>query len=303
MDINDVVTTQINKQQDVSLKQICLYMNAFKLFTLLLLSNCVHAQKDSVYLWPKAIPNQTKPKGKPIITTIDDGTTRVTEISNPFFAVFEPKKEIKNNKAIIVCPGGGYVRLAVHKEGYTVADWLTSLGYTVFVLQYRVPNNRDGALQDMQRTLKLIRHDSKKYGIDPTKIGAIGFSAGAHVVARAGMVDSAQTYLTQDAADAEYGRPNCMIIIYPGYLDGGPNKTLTSELKVSSKTVDTFIFQAMDDAIVQSSFALAMALCDVKANVELHLVPKGGHGFGMTPGNKAAETWPGLLQSWLKDHL
>jgi len=280
-------------------------MKCSKLFFvfLLLIGHALFAQNDSVYLWPALIPNQTKPKGQPITTTIDDGSTRVTEVTNPFFAVFETKKENKNNKAIIVCPGGGYVRLAVHKEGYTVANWLTGLGYTVFVLQYRVPDNRDGALFDLQRALKLIRHDSKKYGIDPTKIGAIGFSAGAHVVARAGMADSTHTYSIQDAIDNEDGRPDCMVIIYPGYLDAGPNKTLTPELKASPETVDTFIFQAMDDAIVQSSFALAMALRDVKANVELHLVPKGGHGFGMTAGSKAAETWPSLLAPWLKDHL
>jgi acetyl esterase/lipase len=273
------------------------------LTVLLLVSQFINAQEDSIYLWPGAAPHETKQKGQPITTTIDDGTTRVTEVTNPFFAVFFPKKENQNGKAIIVCPGGGYVRLAVHKEGYTIANWLTSLGYTVFVLQYRVPDNRDGALLDFERSIRLIRYNAGKYGIDPKKIGAIGFSAGAHVVARAGMVETLLPYPKQDAADEEYGRPDCMIIIYPGYLDGGPNKTLTPELKATAKTVDTFIFQAVDDAIVQSSFALAMALRDAKANVELHLVPKGGHGFGMTPGNKAAETWPGLLAPWLKDHL
>jgi acetyl esterase/lipase len=273
------------------------------LFVFFVVAKTIHAQTDSVYLWPNAVPDQIKLKGQPVTTTIDDGTTRVTEVTNPFFTAFEPKKEVKNNKAIIVCPGGGYVRLAVHKEGYTIANWLTSLGYTVFVLQYRVPNVRDGAFQDIQRAIRLIRYNAKKYGIDPNKIGAMGFSAGAHVVARLGMADSTQTYPTQDAADKEYGRPDCMIIIYPGYLDGGPNKSLTPELKASSKTADTFIFQAMDDAIVQSSFALVAALRDVKANVELHLVPKGGHGFGMIAGNKAAETWPPLLAAWLKDHL
>ena len=270
---------------------------------LILFAQPLNAQTDSVYLWPGAVPDETRAKAKPVTTTVDDGSTRVTEVTNPFFAVFQPRNEIRNNRAILICPGGAYVRLAVHKEGYFVANWLTSLGYTVFVLQYRVPNARDGAWQDVQRSLKLIRHNAKKYGIDPNKIGAMGFSAGAHVVARAGMADSAQTYPTQDAADAHSSRPDCMIIMYPGYLDGGPNKTLTPELKATAKTPDTFIFQAMDDAIVQSAFALALALKDSKANVELHLVPKGGHGFGMTPGNKAAETWPALLQAWLKDHL
>jgi acetyl esterase/lipase len=193
--------------------------------------------------------------------------------------------------------------LAAIKEGYNVANWLVGLGYTVFVLHYRVPNARDGAMQDMQRTIRLIRYNAKKYGIDPNKIGAMGFSAGAHLAAKLGMSDSTITYPAQDAGDAVSGKPNALIIMYPGYLDGGPNKSLSPDLKVSVKTPDTFIFQSMDDGIVQSSFALATALRDVKANVELHIVPQGGHGYGMTPGNKAAEAWPRLLAPWLKEHL
>ena len=106
-----------------------------------------------------------------------------------------------------------------------------------------------------------------KYQSVPDKIGSMVFFAGAHVIARAGMADFTQIYPTQDAADAMSNRPECMIIIYPGYLDGGLGKTLTSDLKACSNTVDAFIFHAMDDVIAQSSLALAMALRDVKANV------------------------------------
>ena len=281
-------------------------MKLVKLLTLLLLisNQSLYAQTDSVYLWPNAVPGEAKPKSKPIVTTIEDGTTRVTEVTNPFFAVFAPKADKKNGKAMVVCPGGGYVRLAVDKEGYTVANWLTGLGYTVFVLQYRVPDKRVGALQDIQRSLRLIRYNAKKYEIDPNKIGAMGFSAGADVVVRCEMKDSVETYYpVQDAADKEYGKPNCMVIIYPGYLSGGTNRSLTPGLNATDKTVDTFIFQTMDDGSAQSSLALGMALKDAKANVELHMLPKGGHGYGMYPGNKAAETWPGLLEAWLKDHF
>jgi acetyl esterase/lipase len=265
--------------------------------------NLLCAQIDSVYLWPNTVPGETKQKSAPVPATLDDGSIRVVEVTNPFLAVFEPKVSNKNGKSVIVCPGGGYVRLAVHKEGYTVANWLTELGYTAFVLQYRVPNKRDGALQDLQRSFKIVRANAKKYGIDPTKVGAIGFSAGAHVVARAGMTESSQTYPAQDAADSQSGKPDCMIIIYPGYLDGGPNRSITPELKATAQTADTFIFQTVDDGGAHSSFALATALRDAKANVELHLLPTGGHGYGMYPGNKAAETWPKLLESWLKEHL
>lgn len=280
-------------------------MNLFPcvVIALLICMNSVYGQTDSIYLWPNTVPGETKPKAEPVPRTLDDGSIRVVEVTNPFMAVFEPKSANKNNKAIVVCPGGGYVRLAVHKEGYTVAAWLTGLGYTVFVLHYRVPDNKAGALQDMQRALKLIRHNANKYGIDPNKIGAIGFSAGADLVARAGMGESSQTFPAQDASDALSGRPDRMMIIYPGYLDGGPNKTLTPGLNASAETPATFIFHTMDDRIVQSSFALAKALQEAKANVELHITPEGGHGYGMTPGNKAAEIWPGLLAKWMEDHL
>jgi len=276
--------------------------NAVTLF-LISISLQLSAQTDSLYLWPNAVPGESSPKKEPVPTTLEDGSIRVIEVTNPFLAVFKPDPAVKNGKAIIVCPGGAYVRLAVHKEGYTTAEWLSRLGYTVFVLHYRVPNKRDGALQDLQRALKIVRSEAKLYGIDAGKIGAMGFSAGAHLVARAGMTEPSQTYPGQDAADKQSGAPDRMIIIYPGYLDGGPNHSLTPDLKAKASTVDTFIFQTMDDGSAYSSFALATALRDARANVELHMLPQGGHGYGMYPGNKAAETWPKLLEVWLKEHL
>lgn len=270
---------------------------------LVVITNKLQAQKDSVYLWTNDVPGESKSKSSPISATLDDGSIRVVEITNPFLAVFLPKASNKNGKSIIVCPGGGYVRLAVHKEGYTIANWLTELGYTVFVLQYRVPNKRDGARHDLQRALRLVRANAKTYGLDAAKVGAMGFSAGAHVVARTALTDTIPLYPTQDNADQGSARPDCMILIYPAYLDGGANRSLSPDLKATAETVDTFIFQTMDDSYVHSSFALATALRDAKANVELHLPPKGGHGYGMTPGNDAAETWPKLLEQWLKKHL
>ena len=263
----------------------------------------VTAQTDSLYLWPHVVPGESKAKSPPVPTTLEDGSIRVIEVTNPFLAVFEPKPSRKNGKAIIVCPGGAYVRLAVHKEGYATADWLKDLGYTVFVLHYRVPDKRDGALQDLQRSLKIVRQKAKSYGIDPTKVGAMGFSAGADLVARAGMSDPSQRYPDQDTSDKLSSVPDRMVMIYPAYLSGGPNHTLTPGLKAAANTPETFIFQTMDDASARSAIALAIALQEVKANVELHMLPSGGHGYGMYPGNKAAETWPELLEDWLKDHL
>jgi len=279
------------------------FMKIALLIVLLFSLQTVFSQTDSVYIWPKEVPGEIKPKAPPVIKGWEDGGTRHIEITNPLLAIFKPEPKKKNNKAIIVCPGGGYTHLAVEKEGNAIARFLSGVGYTVFVLHYRVPDKRDGAWQDIQRSIRLVRYNAAKYGIQPNKIGVMGFSAGAHVAAMAGMADSTLNYPVQDAADNISSRPDCMIIMYPGYLDMGPNKTLTANLKPHAQTAPTFIFQAMDDRIVQSSFALAMALRDVKANVELHLVPKGGHGFGMTPGNPAAEAWPPLLTKWLKEQF
>lgn len=248
-----------------------------------------------------AVPGESQTKREPVPTTLSDGSIRIIEVTNPFLAVFEPT--IRNGKAIIICPGGAYIRLAVHKEGYTVATWLSQLGYTVFVLHYRVPKKRPGALQDLQRSLRVVRSRSKDYGIDPEKVAAMGFSAGAHIVATAGLTARMPAYPKQDAADTLSPKPDRMIVIYPAYLAEGSNRLLSSDLKPGPDTVDTFIFQTMDDPLAPNSFALAAALRNANTNVELHMLPKGGHGFGMDPGNAAAETWPKLLETWLINHF
>ena len=276
---------------------------SFLMLSILLCVQISWSQSDSLYLWPNAVPGETKPKAAPVMRVVEDGLTRTFEETNPFMAVFEPVEYKRLGKAIVVVPGGGYVRVATVKEGYATATWLNDLGYTVFVVQYRVPNKREGALQDIQRAIKMVRSNAKKYRIDAKNIGAMGFSAGAHLVALASMGENEQTYPAQDSADAVSSRPNKAIIIYPGYLDGGPDRSLSPGLKASKETVPTFIFQAMDDNSAPSSFALAQALRKAGASVELHMVPVGGHGYGLYKGNKAAEAWPVYLQMWLKEYL
>ena len=263
-----------------------------------IISGCF-AQSDSIYIWPGKVPHSSKPKAAPVPITLDDGSIRVVEVTNPLLAVFEPKPSMKNGKAVLVCPGGGYIRLAVHKEGYTTANWLSGLGYTVFVLHYTVPGQKDGALQDIQRSLRVIRHRAKDFQIDTAHITAVGFSAGAHLVARSAMKEGAPSYPSQDAADRLSSRPNQMMLIYPAYLNDAQNDKLSPELKASSTTIRTFVFQTMDDTYSASAFAIASALHSEKTDVELHLMPKGGHGYGMTQGIEAAETWPRLAEAWL----
>jgi acetyl esterase/lipase len=257
------------------------------------------AQKDTLYLWPNAVPGLSSPKAKPVQSILDDGSQRVVQVSNPFMEVFEPAEHKRNGKAMLVIPGGGYTRLAAVKEGHATALMLNSLGYTAFVLQYRVPNQREGAQQDSRRAMRLIRALAKKYRVDGTKVAAIGFSAGAHLVALAAMAPEVP-YQAQDSADALSGSPDRMVIIYPGFLSDGPNRSLSPNLKPNKDTVPTFIYQTADDRSAPSSLALTQALFAAGANVELHLLPIGGHGYGLYPGLRAAEAWPVLLAEWLK---
>jgi len=254
--------------------------------------------RDTIYLWPGKVPGESLPKANPVQTDNTSGNvTRLTDVTNPALVVFEPKAAAKNNTAIIVCPGGGYNILAIDKEGYEVAEWLNSLGYTAFVLQYRVPQKQQEALYDLQRAIRIVRTKASTWGVE--KIGVIGFSAGGSLGARAATRFTEDTYPQSDLIDQASSRPDFGLLIYPAYLDKGENRTLTPELTISDETPPLFIFGTADDTYGNSGLVMAGALRDHKIPVELHLLPEGGHGYGMRSGNIAAETWPGLAEKWL----
>jgi acetyl esterase/lipase len=254
---------------------------------------------DTLYLWPGAVPGETLPKSNPVQTDNTSGNvTRLTDVTNPALIVFQPQAALSNKRAVIVCPGGGYNILAIDKEGYEIAEWLNSLGYTAFVLQYRVPQKQKEALYDIQRAIRLVRTKASIWGVD--KIGVIGFSAGGSLVARAATRFTEDTYPKSDQIDQASSRPDFGLLIYPAYLDNGESRTLTPELTVSKNAPPLFIFGTADDNFGNSGLVMAGALRDHKVPVELHLLPEGGHGYGMRPGNIAAETWPGLAEKWLE---
>jgi acetyl esterase/lipase len=255
--------------------------------------------RDTLYLWPGAVPGETLPKSNPVQTDNTSGNvTRLTDVTNPALIVFQPQAALSNKRAVIVCPGGGYNILAIDKEGYEIAEWLNSLGYTAFVLQYRVPQKQKEALYDIQRAIRLVRTKASIWGVD--KIGIIGFSAGGSLVARAATRFTEDAYPKSDQIDQASSRPDFGLLIYPAYLDNGENRTLTPELTVSENTPPLFIFGTADDNFGNSGLVMAGALRDHKVPVELHLLPEGGHGYGMRPGNIAAETWLGLAEKWLE---
>ena len=258
-------------------------------------------KQEIIYLWPGKVPGEPKEKQAPVMSSpVGDNTVRFSEVTNPALEVF-PAEPSKNNKgAIIVCPGGAYRILAYDKEGTEIAQWLNKLGYSAFVLQYRIPDKKEGALQDAQRAMRLVRANAAKWNIDPEKIGIMGFSAGGSLSARTSTLFNKRTYSPVDVSDSLSCRPAFAMLIYPAYLDQGPGKTLTPELELTKATPPMFIFQTADDTYGNSALVMAGALRDAKLSVELHILPTGGHGYGLRPGKPAPETWPILAGKWLQ---
>jgi acetyl esterase/lipase len=278
-----------------------------KLFTLILIMCSLTSfsqKKEMIYLWPEKVPGEIKEKQPPVFAASEnDKIIRYSEVTNPAVEVFLPDPAIKNGSAVIVCPGGGYQILAYDLEGTEIAAWLNRLGYTAFVLQYRIPDKKAGALQDVQRAIRTIRNNSKKWDIDPEKIGVMGFSAGGSLSARASTLFNKRTYTPVDKSDSLSCRPSFTMLIYPAYLDQGPDLSLTPELELSKEVPPVFIFQTADDPYGNSALVMAGALRNAKLLVELHLLNTGGHGYGLRPGKIAAETWPILAEKWLKTTL
>ena len=275
--------------------------NLFVFLLLLFLSISTNAQKSEIiYLWPGKVPGELKEKQPPVIdTSKNDKILRFDEVTNPAIEVFLPDEAINNGSAVIVCPGGGYNILAFDLEGTEIAGWLNRLGFTAFVLQYRIPDKKGGALQDVQRAMRILRNNPQKWNIDPEKIGVMGFSAGGSLSARASTLFNKKTYPPVDKSDSLSCRPSFTILIYPAYLDQGPSLTLTPELELSKDVPPIFIFQTADDPYGNSALVMAGALRNAKLPVELHFLSTGGHGYGLRPGKVAAETWPLLAEKWL----
>ncbi len=290
-----VACMQIMKRNSITMRLIALVF-------LLVISIPLHSQtRETIVLWPDKVPGESEVKHAAVQTENTSGkVVRLTDVTNPLLEVFEPEDGVKNGEGIIVCPGGGYNILAIDKEGYEVAEWLNELGFTAFVLQYRVPDKQAGALNDVQRAIRIVRARADEWNLDAKKIGVMGFSAGGSLSARVSTLYDFESYAPIDNNDVVSCRPDYSILIYPAYLDKGENRSLTPELKVDEKTPPKFIFGTADDPYANSALVMAGALRDAKVPVELHLLPAGGHGYGLRPGNIAAETWPVLLEKWLK---
>lgn len=269
----------------------------FLLIALLYSMTFSYAQTTNniIYLWPDEVPLAKDEKHPPVQTSdTSRGVIRLTDVTNPAILVYEPAPELRNGAAIIIAPGGGYQILAENIEGVEIAEWLNRLGFTAFVLQYRVPAQEEAALLDMQRALDIVNKRKEQWNLEAGKIGVMGFSAGGSLAARATPKGSEKITLGPDFA----------ILIYPAYLSRGENNTITPDLNINSKTPPSFIFSTSDDPWSNiSALTYARALQEADKSYEFHILPKGGHGYGLRPGNIAAETWPVLAEKWLRENV
>ncbi|WP_425619469.1 alpha/beta hydrolase [Anatilimnocola sp. NA78] len=221
---------------------------------------------------------------------------RITNVSRPTLTVFPAEK--KDSPAMIVCPGGGYSYVVIDKEGSEIAGWLNSHGITALVLKYRNPNNREGALQDVQRALSLTRAKAAEWNIDVKRLGVIGFSAGGNLAARASTHFDVRTYRDIDAVDQLSCRPDFAVLVYPAYLDD-KNGKVAADLNLKAKIPPTLIVHSDDDkSHVIGSKIYHAALDEAKVAHEFQLYPTGGHGYGLH-SEKEARVWPEDALKWL----
>lgn len=261
----------------------------------MLLAAPAWAQESERNIWPDKRPAEVVlKKGKMKQEMGDDNILRIQQMPVPTLQKFPVVKSPKG-KVVVICPGGGYQILAVNHEGTEIAQWLNALGYTAYVLRYRVPDNREGALQDVQRAIRIARAEN------PGKqVGVMGFSAGASLTARAATRFQLPSYTATDETDTQSARPDFAALIYPAYMDEGEHHTLTPELTITEQTPPFFVFQTADDRYGNSALVISQALRNHKIPVQLHIYEKGGHGYGLRANlAEAASKWPKLMEEWL----
>ena len=255
-----------------------------------MLSKSVPGEKSFFHLWP----GDGKRSDDPSKEIKEIFTSRVKKVRRPSMMVMKPEKP--NGKAVIVFPGGGYGHLAARKEGSSVGEWLNQQGITAFIVKYRVPKRKgvNVAFQDAQRAIRLVRGNAKRFGVDPNKIGVMGFSAGGHLSAMTIHQFDVATYPGIDAFDKIDCKPNFGILIYPAYL-GKSGKVSVDVSEVKDASIPIFIAISKNDSFIAGVEAYVPILKKAKVPFEYHVYDKGGHGTGL-----GGFPWTIACEAWLK---
>ncbi|MCB1127710.1 MAG: alpha/beta hydrolase [Verrucomicrobiae bacterium] len=263
------------------------------------LEGAVSRAADAVPVWPEAGMPGDRTAAPESEVPRNDGFHRRTHVSQPTLTRFPASNpQTTPTPAMIVCPGGGYRYVVVDKEGSEIAAWLNANGIAALVLKYRVPDNREGALQDLQRAVSLTRTRAAEWNLDPRQIGVIGFSAGGHLAARVSTQFEERAYPAIDAVDQASCRPDFAVLIYPAYLDDQQGH-VSPDLDPTANIPPTLLVHSEDDRThVPGSKVYHAALETAKVPHKFQLYPTGGHGYGLHC-EQDARAWPEDALEWL----
>ena len=288
--------------------------------TFLIISFQSYAQ-EFIPIWPQG----KKPNSNGIVVK-DSITNRVWQVGTPGIYAFIVQPEEIAGTAVLICPGGGYERLAFFQSGVSLAKWYNTHGITAFVLNYRLPNQVDlvdrktAPLQDAQRAMKVIRANASKWHIEADKVGVMGISAGGHLASWLGESQEDISNI-KDSLDKKNYHPDFMVLLSPvislgKYTHKGSRNNLlgadttkseiekySNELHVNSNVPPTFIVHAFNDPAVnvRNSVMFYKALVENNVNASLHIFPQGGHGIRLYDNPGSTELWTNLLEMWLKE--
>jgi acetyl esterase/lipase len=264
-------------------------------------------------LWPKGAPGEKEPIGEEKDMTkpgenlvAGKRVIRLGNVSKPTLTLTRPPKDKDTGAAVVVFPGGAYHILAMDLEGTEVAEWLNSIGVSAAVVKYRVPRRAGrekhaAPLEDAQRAFGLVRANAKEWGVDPNRIGVLGFSAGGHLAA-ALCATPERTYPAVDDADKLSCRPDFSVLVYPGYLTvKEEGDKIAADVNVTTNTPPTFLVMSQNDPVrVENVLHYFLALKQAKVPSELHVYPTGGHGYGLRRTEHIVTTWPDRAADWMR---
>lgn len=273
-----------------------------------------HDPAADTKLWPEGkVP--MKANDKPIRMMEHELWQRnlvVSDVNDPFFTFF-PAAGDGAKGVVVILPGGGYWQLGWNKEGTEIAEWLNTLGFSAAVLIYRAPEQRDAALCDVQRAIGILRRDAAKYGIDPGRVGVIGFSAGANLAIRASTNWRKRLYERVDDADDYPCRPDFQMPIYPWDIRFRNDPSTTSkgwkgmdirpEYPVDAETPPAFIAQSIDDFCqIETTVTYDWHLRKAGVKSTAKIYPNGGHGYGLRRTGRATDVWSDEAAAWLAQY-
>jgi acetyl esterase/lipase len=271
-----------------------------------------------VDVWPGKTPGDAGISGKetsrihqsPLV-----GPTRlITNVTKPTLTIYQPAREKNTGTAMIICPGGGYWDLYWELEGEEVAAWLNSTGMTGIILKYRCPRRPGdvggepplGPQLDAQRAVSLVRSRAGEWGINPNRIGMVGFSAGGHLALATATGFEKRKYDPIDAVDQVSCRPDFAVCCYSGYFKPKDRDGISPGIHISRKTPPIFLAHASDDresyggSISENSVFMYLALKRAGIPAELHVYATGDHDFGVRQNEKLPSSWTGLCVRWLR---